>query len=433
MPKIGMRIVKSSLGVGICLLISLFRSEGIVFYSCIAAVLCIQQDVAGSKKVALNRVKGTLLGGCFGLAVLMVEKSYFPVELLYARYLLITVMIIPIIYTTVVFKVTSASYISCVVFMSVTISHGMDVNPLGFTLNRMFDTLIGIFVALALNAGYLFRYQNKKALFVTNLDQTLLEEKGEMSSYTKVKLKQLLEQGAHITIATRRTPSTFLSMIDSIPFSLPIIVLNGAATYDMKQQEYHNCQFIQPSLVRAILTSCSKCEYNCFVYTIKHDMLHVYYEALSHEAEQEYYHRNRKTPYKNMICHPLPDEANVLNIHLIQPSSNIECIIKELEPYIDMLHIVQKKSMKYEGFIELDIYDHLANKHEAVHRLMKTYGFEQVYAFGSDIEDVALLSTADKSFVVSNADTCIQQYGEVIKDYKSDSVVHKMQRLFHQK
>ena len=148
MPRIGKRILKSSLAVFLCFLIYLLRNEeGIVFYSCIAAVLCMQQDTSNTQRVAANRVVGTLVGGFCGMLVLLFEKHILPGNTQLMQYALISFMIIPVIYITVLLKKTSASYISCVVFMSVTVSHGADVNPYLFAINRMIDTLIGIAVA----------------------------------------------------------------------------------------------------------------------------------------------------------------------------------------------------------------------------------------------------------------------------------------------
>lgn len=62
LPKIGMRIVKSALAVFVCLLIDRLRG-GMPFYAAIAAILCMQPDVANSLKTAANRVIGTLVGG----------------------------------------------------------------------------------------------------------------------------------------------------------------------------------------------------------------------------------------------------------------------------------------------------------------------------------------------------------------------------------
>lgn len=52
---------------------------------------------------------------------------------------------------TVLVKKTSATYITCVVFLSITVSHGLDLVPYVFALNRILDTLIGIFISLFVN------------------------------------------------------------------------------------------------------------------------------------------------------------------------------------------------------------------------------------------------------------------------------------------
>ena len=156
MPHIGMRIIKSAAAVFLCFMIDLLRGgAGVPFYSAIAAVLCMQPYVSNSIKVALNRVVGTLTGGCAGMALLLFERAFLPRDWPVVQYLLVSLMVIVLIYITVLLRETSASYITCVVFMSVAVSHGMDVNPYLFAFNRILDTLIGIGVSLAVNSAHL--------------------------------------------------------------------------------------------------------------------------------------------------------------------------------------------------------------------------------------------------------------------------------------
>ena len=68
MPGIGLRMIKSSIAVFLCLMLNMLRQgQGVVFYSCIAAVLCMQQDAGSSVRVGKNRVVGTLVGGAADL------------------------------------------------------------------------------------------------------------------------------------------------------------------------------------------------------------------------------------------------------------------------------------------------------------------------------------------------------------------------------
>lgn len=146
----GMRVVKTVIAVYICFLISFIRNTS-PFYSAIAAILCMQNNHENSFKTGKSRMIGTLIGGMYGF-IAIVGINYFNIELFnYLHYLILSLFLIPIIYTNVLCKSASSSYISCVVFLSITVSHGGDVSPLLFALNRVIDTLIGIIVSLFIN------------------------------------------------------------------------------------------------------------------------------------------------------------------------------------------------------------------------------------------------------------------------------------------
>ena len=69
-----------------------------------------------------------------------------------AAYLAISLGLIPLMYLTVALERTPATYITCVVYLSVVVSHGADQAPVAFALGRVVDTLLGIFLSLGVNA-----------------------------------------------------------------------------------------------------------------------------------------------------------------------------------------------------------------------------------------------------------------------------------------
>lgn len=147
---IGMRVIKTVISVYICFLISFLR-KGIPFYSAIAAILCMQSDYDNSLNFGKSRMVGTLIGGIYGLLEILFIK-YINIEALsYIHYLILSLFLIPIIYTNVFFKVKSSAYISCVVFFSITASSGRSISPVCFALNRIIDTSIGIVISLIVN------------------------------------------------------------------------------------------------------------------------------------------------------------------------------------------------------------------------------------------------------------------------------------------
>ena len=151
MPKVGLRILKSALAVFLCFVVYLVRQDGMPFYSAIAAVLCMQPYVRHSLTAALNRTVGTLIGGAYGLLILLLLRLGPIAARPLLGYGIISAAIIPLMYLTVLIKKTPATYITCVVFLSVVVSHGMDTTPYWFALNRVIDTLIGIFISLLVN------------------------------------------------------------------------------------------------------------------------------------------------------------------------------------------------------------------------------------------------------------------------------------------
>lgn len=145
-----MRVVKTVIAVYISFIIGHARG-GMPFYSVVAAILCMQSDYKNSVKIAKSRIIGTLIGGMYGLLEIIVI-NYINIGLFsYIHYLILSLFLIPIIYTNVFFKVRSSAYISCVVFLSITVIVGRDIGPFSFALNRVIDTLIGIVVSLIVN------------------------------------------------------------------------------------------------------------------------------------------------------------------------------------------------------------------------------------------------------------------------------------------
>lgn len=155
--KIGGRTGKTILAVFLCFLVDSIRKSGVPFYAAIAAILCIQRNSKDSIRVAVNREMATVIGGIWGMLILLIERNiyFIPNELL--RYLFLSCMLIPIINFSVLIKQEKGTFLMCVVFLCITVTHGSDENPFTFGLNRIVDTTIGIIVALFVN-----RFQMKK-------------------------------------------------------------------------------------------------------------------------------------------------------------------------------------------------------------------------------------------------------------------------------
>ena len=76
LPIIGMRIIKSAVGVFLCIVVdALFRGgKGMVFYAQLSTLWCMQDYVSETKAKAFQRFIGTVLGCAYGLVFLLLQR-----------------------------------------------------------------------------------------------------------------------------------------------------------------------------------------------------------------------------------------------------------------------------------------------------------------------------------------------------------------------
>ena len=146
--KIGMRNIKTTLSVFICLLIfSLVNRENPI-YACIAAVICLQNTIDDSLKKGIERIIGTIIGGLLGIVLLFFMNKYIDSGLFI---IIISLGIMILIQVCVSINMRQSVVICCVVYLSIMINKSHDGGYVLYTVNRVLDTSMGIIVALLVN------------------------------------------------------------------------------------------------------------------------------------------------------------------------------------------------------------------------------------------------------------------------------------------
>lgn len=343
MPRIGMRIIKSSVAVLCCFLIYMVRQEGIPFYSAIAAVLCMQTYVENGVSVGKNRIVGTLVGGITGMFVLILQRQLNIEYDTLIYYVLISACIIPLIYITLLIDKSKASYITCVVFMSVTVTHAVDSSPYWFAINRIIDTLIGIFVSWGINSIRINRKGQRDILFSINLDNI------ELSNYSKIKLNYMLKDKASIIFTTSETGCLIKNKINDIAGNIPIIAMNGIALYDINKDAYSNCKYLKNSIAKKIELIFKENNVNYFSYTIIDECVYAYYNNLKNQGEIDFYNKRRRYKNENYICSNIPKDCKVMLFKVIDRVDKIELLYNKIRMIegINIKYYKKKEELKY--------------------------------------------------------------------------------------
>ncbi len=282
----------------LCFLISPVRgAAGTPFYSAIAAIICMQPSVSDSLKLSLYRTVATLVGGLAGMLLLIAEHSLYPDAPQMLKYLAISACIILLIYITIMIKMPSAAAITCVVFLSTTVTHGADGDATLFAINRIIDTLIGIFVSLGVNAVQLPIRKRRDTLYLYDLD-------GEMSDHKKVAINRLTDLHRSVSVYSLHMPPFFPKVFDELKLNLPAIVMGGAALYHPDDNRWTELVYIPEEDTKALYDALADKEVDRFLYTLTDDILHICYTPSDSPAQKKLLNAALCRPCINLMRTP---------------------------------------------------------------------------------------------------------------------------------
>ena len=387
-PGIGMRIVKSAIAVALCIPVNLLRGDdGMVFYSMLAALWCIQMYRNNTIGNAVQRTIGTVVGALYGLVYILGYSRLVSIvgQRAGIEALCLLVSIVLIIYTTVLIKKNQASYFSCVVFLSIVINHIGDVNPYSFVWNRFLDTMIGILIGILVNNIRPCFAPDRKTLFVSGVDDILVDKNNKVSAFSKVELNRMIEDGMKFTLATMRTPASLLEPLSDIDFRYPVIVMDGAALYDIKKSEYVREYVISPDTARevnALIESSGLCSY---VNVIIDDTLLIYYREVEDKVNQDLVEHLKTSPFMNYIKREFPGDENVVYFMILDKSEKVDDFYEELisKDYDKRFKILKYESDDYKGYSYIKIYNKNASKENMLLYLKEKYEIYTTTTFGT--------------------------------------------------
>lgn len=389
-PPVGMRMIKSAVGVFLSLVIYLLRGrQGTPFYTALSALWCMQPYTSDAKKSALQRTLGTIIGALYGLILIMIEYYLFPNPYEIVRYLLISLFIIPVIYTTVVFNKKNASYFSCVVFLSITIMHITDINPYLFVWNRFLDTMIGIGLALLINSVRIPRKRRADILFVSELDDVLLTMQETMTPYSKVELNKMIDNGAKFTIATMRPPAALLPALQGIRIKLPVVAMDGAVLYDINENRFLKKYAMTYEEMNTFVDFFREKGFQCFVNVIIEDSVAIYYQEFKNTIEQKIYEKLRSSPYRNYINGRPTNQGDTVYLMLVDTEQRIEHLYKALKEsgYTESHKILKYASNDYPGYMYIKVYNKEANKKNMIQHIQQMTNLKEIVTLG-EVEGV---------------------------------------------
>ena len=328
LPLIGQRIIKTSVAVFICLLIYALRGyegQDMRAESAIAAIICMQPYISSSREYALNRIAGSLIGAGWGLLFLIL-LYHFPVlgENRIILFLLMAAGVMLSLYTSVVVRKTDSSALAAIIFLWLVICYPDIDSPLLLTFNRLLDMLIGILAAIAVNAFHLPRVKNPHYVFFVRTKDLIPDRFSRISPAVLFKLNSLHRDGARICLISEHAPAFFILQMNAVRPNLPLIVMDGAAIYDVSENVYVHTEPLRSGDSAAMISRLRERGISFFVYTIHKNRTCVFHHGDLRPEEREVYDRMRSSPYRSYFDEDTYDTGKIEYLKIIVANDRIE-------------------------------------------------------------------------------------------------------------
>lgn len=416
------------------------------FFAGIAAVFATHRDKKSSIKQAKVRSIGSLIGGIYGMLLIYLSEfilidllnmyTTLPIFAQLIHYTFTTLAIIPLIVVTVKLKQIDGVFITCLTFLSVTVSQrngGMPV--LQFASNRILSTLIGVGVSLVVN-NYLLSLKrvNKDTLFVASLENNFLSKDDELTPFMKYKLNDLFEANIPLVFATTRTTLSFEYIFENININYPMVIMNGAAKYRLDKKRYSNVQNIDNDTRIEIDKLLKELNMNAYVYTINDHVLHAYHNILKNDGELLFFkHRKHHNAY-TFVRGELPLDLNANMYVIIDTKDNIDNFISKFNnKNVDLITYMYKEDINGKDYWYLKITNSLAKKENYVNSIKEENNLTKLIVSGSGRTDLPLIRQADLSLCLDTAPSYIKDEVDIIIHGNAETVLRIYDKLYHSK
>lgn len=266
----------------------------------------------------------------------------------------------------------------------------------------------------------------QRTLYVTDLDGTLLDDRGRLSSRATRSLTELVARGVLITCATARSWTSTSRVIGSV-LRQPAVVHNGAATVDPRTGRFIDCHYLAPDVVDTVIDACATAGVSPLIHAVDdHREVTAWLDERTSETIANYWADRvgdpRNSPRSSFAELP---RSGVLGAAILASPEMIEKAGTALEQRLGGAGAVMVRQDTYRTGTEwLEVTATAASKGVGVLAIAERTGAERIVVFGDDVNDESMFEIADESYAVTDAiETLRARADGVIGSNTDDAVV----------
>lgn len=277
-------------------------------------------------------------------------------------------------------------------------------------------------------------YRGMKKLYVSDLDGTLLNQRGDISATTAEKLNICIAEGMAFTINTARTPATTFPIMEGVNLQLPFAMMNGVLIYNPAQQEYMQVHKLSRETAMVVLGIIKLYGLQCFMYTMEHGTMYTYYDSVESRSLNKF--RNERIMKYDKVFTEVDDlsicaDRGVIYFFLRERKERLLNLYRDLQA-IRGVNAIMYEDIYHEEWVNLEIYSDKASKSAALNQIKQWGQFDRLIGFGDSTNDMEMFRVCDETYAVSNASAEIQELADgIIPGNEEDGVARYLYKALH--
>lgn len=337
-PHIGQRIGKTAIAVFLCLLLyRLLGYEGSTMRTeaAITAIICMQPFVQSSGQYAISRLTGTFLGIFWGIVFLLL---FYAIPGMANRPVMLSALmalgILLSLYSAVVVRKPGASSLAAIVFLCIVISFPDIESPVLGMVRRVADVVIGTVVAIGVNVFHLPRVRHPEYLFFVRTADLLADRFAQIDPAVMFRLNLLHTQGAKICLISDHAPAFFASQMSATKLDIPLIVMDGAAIFDINSNRYLYTKMLPEPSSAWLMRELDALGIGYFIYTVHDNKTCIFHHGEVSPQENVIFQSMKRSPYRSYLEGEAYVPAEIIYLKIIAPEEDLQQVIYRVYPVL---------------------------------------------------------------------------------------------------
>lgn len=246
-------------------------------------------------------------------------------------------------------------------------------------------------------------------LYLSDVDGTLIRGVDEMTPETASLIRQVVEKGLHFTLATGRSINGICEITTACSLKLPLITLNGAMIYDLNRNRAVKTFPIPQNSAKELcrIYEDAAVEFTTNVFIQGEQRSKTYYNF-----DKAYARPSQATNPDNGLRHDERCQVKTVLPHLSEGDSLFFCSAGNKasmkKVFFEMQAVPGLKSFLHQSPYNadrwfLDVVGEDSGKGEAALFLKNYLEASELVTFGDNLNDISMLSMADRSYTVPEA------------------------------